>query len=127
MGGRVSFDLDAYASYFLFCGHGLRADGGANIRQQPNEASAQPLATSQSGVVRKPYAQLPEPLYQVTGTNFAAPRKAATDALAQADDELKSAREVKASPKPQIQGEERSRPGWSHTTGNPISVMMSIH
>jgi len=87
-----------------------------------------PVATAQVDGVPKPFTPEPDPSpYRITATNFAAPRKVATDAMAKAEDRRKPERTAKATRKPQNDYDRPSGPAWSHIAGEPIDAMMSIH
>jgi hypothetical protein len=85
------------------------------------------IAASQIEGVQKPYTAEPEPSYRVTATNFAAPRKMPTDALARANDKLKPAPPPKAKRKQDNDDDQRSGPAWGRIADYPINGMMAIH
>lgn len=85
-------------------------------------------ATSQTDGLPEPFTPEREPSpYRVTGTNFAAPREAPTDALARADDESATAKPVRIAPERQLDYDNRARAVSSRLADLPISSMMAIH
>jgi hypothetical protein len=86
------------------------------------------IATSQIEGLPEPFTPEREPSpYRVTGTNFAAPREAPTDALARADDESATAKPARIAPERQLDYDDRARATWSRPADLPISAMMAIH
>lgn len=85
------------------------------------------IPTSQIDQLRKPFTPEQEPSrYQITGTNFAAPREAAKDALARADDEEPKP-ERKTHTPPRTQPVANKPAPVARPADNPISMMMAIH
>src|SRR6185312_8507909 len=88
-------------SYFVVMGFLLTATlilVSSHIEPQPAA-----IPTSQIDRLRKPFAPEQEPSpYQITGTNFAAPRETAKDAFGRADDDdPKLERKTHAAPRTQ--------------------------
>lgn len=123
-------------SYFVVMGVVLTA--ALMLVSSETELQPLPFISSQIDGLEKPAAPKPEPpSYRITATNFAAPYKPPTDALAQADDEdaksepvhtAKVARsQQREDDTPQQEDDTPDRSSWSRIGNYPIDRMMAIH
>jgi len=134
-----AFDLKMrmpVVSYFVVMGPVLTA--ALMLVSSQVELQPLPFISSQIDGLEKPSAPKPEPpSYRITATNFAAPYKAPTDALAQADDEdakpksvhivKEPAHTVKATRSQQQEHDKPRRSSWNSIGNYPIDKMMAIH
>ena len=123
-------------SYFVVIGFVLA--GALMLVSSEMELQPLPFKTSQIDGLETPSVPKPEPRsYRITATNFAAPYKPPTDALAQADDEdaksepvhtAKVARsQQREDDTPQQEDDTPDRSSWSRIGNYPIDRMMAIH
>jgi hypothetical protein len=116
-------------SYFVVMGLVLTA--ALMLVSSQVELQPLPFISSQIDGLEKPSAPKPEPpSYRITATNFAAPYKAPTEALAQANDEESKPEPAHTVKVTRSQQQENYKPrgsSWNSIGNYPIDKMMAIH